>query len=85
MVMSRSSYDEMRRREKPPEEELKHVDESAKNSPLMMMSTKVIAIIVCYMRGSVYIIWRKQDICTKFGTLGHFWTKAEIRNSTYIF
>ena len=85
MVMSRSSYDELRRREIPPEEELKHVDESAKNSPLMMMSTKVIASIVCYIRDSVDIMWRIQDICTKFGTPGHFWTKVEIRNSTYIF
>ena len=53
MVTSRSSYDELRRREIPPEEELKHVDESAKNSPLLMMSMKVIAIIVCYIRGSM--------------------------------
>ena len=84
MVMSRSSYDELRRREIPPEEELKHVDESAKNSPLLMMSMKVIAIIVCYIRDSVYVMWRIQDICTNFGSLGHFLTKADIRNGWHL-
>ena len=76
MVMSRSSYDELRRREIPPEEELKHVDESAKKSPLMMMSTKVIANIVCYIRDSVYVMWRIQDICTNFGSLATFFDKS---------
>jgi hypothetical protein len=67
-----------------PEEEVKEIDDCAMLSPLMMMRMKMIAIIACYICDSMHIIWRIQDICTKFGNVGHYWTKAEIRNGRHL-